>query len=149
MVLVRYTPETQSLVYANAGHIYPMVWSPQIVSVQRDTGHLAVEPDYLKVRGIPLGILPNWKASAGRIALKPGEVLLLTSDGITEATVEPSVSTEQGGTSPVSSMLQQEGLWQMLLQEQMPLNLANLLARIRSHNSIQEDDQTILSLEVL
>jgi serine phosphatase RsbU (regulator of sigma subunit)/FixJ family two-component response regulator len=149
MVLVRYTPETQQLVYANAGHIYPIVWSHHVVSEQIQNGHLAVEPNYLKVRGVPLGILPNWKAAAGSLDLKSGEVLLLTSDGITEAMVEANPSDQNSGTSPSSSMLQQTGLWKLLLQEQAPLDLTNLLARIRSHNSIQEDDQTILSLEVL
>ena len=46
-------------------------------------------------------------------------------------------------------MLQQEGLWQLLIQEPGSINLDNLLAHIRADNPIQEDDQTILSLEVL
>jgi serine phosphatase RsbU (regulator of sigma subunit)/CheY-like chemotaxis protein len=149
MVLVRYTPTTQKLVYANAGHIYPIVWSQKDIVEQRRTGGTEVEPNYLKARGVPLGILPNWKASADTIDLRSGEVLLLTSDGITEATVTTSSSDEDAGLSPSSSMLQQTGLWQLLLQEQAPLDLTHLLAQIRSHNSIQEDDQTILSLEVL
>jgi serine phosphatase RsbU (regulator of sigma subunit) len=74
--------------------------------------------------------------------LKSGDVFLLTSDGITEATVTDEVA---GGRS----MLQQEGLWQLLIQEPGSLNLDNLLAHIRVDNPVQEDDQTILSLEVL
>lgn len=145
MVLARYTPTTQKLVYANAGHIYPLVWSREAIAAQVDPTSTA-EPNYLKVRGIPLGILPNWKAAAGSLDLKSGEVLLLTSDGITEATVQPDATTTSISTPNV--MLQQAGLWQ-LLKEQQPLNLTHLLARIRAHNTIQEDDQTLLSLEVL
>jgi serine phosphatase RsbU (regulator of sigma subunit)/CheY-like chemotaxis protein len=141
MVIARYTPTTKRLVYANAGHIYPMVWSrqPQICEI---------EPTYLKVRGVPLGILPNWTAIAGHIDLHSGEVVLLTSDGITEATIYSENSTcpsKQGE----GSMLRQAGLWQLLLQEGERLDLKQLLAQIQSHNAVQEDDQTILSLEVL
>jgi len=152
MVLARYTPSTRKLVYANAGHIYPLVWSNQVVTASMAGNQLAasIEPSYLKVRGIPLGILPNWKAAAGSMELHSGEVLLLTSDGITEATVT-STSLGNGKGSPASSqaMLQQSGLWNLLLQEQKPLDLSRLLSRIRSQNTIQEDDQTLLSLEVL
>lgn len=151
MVLARYTPSTQKLVYANAGHIYPLVWSRQaLAEMHKPNGaKTAIEPNYLKVRGIPLGILPDWKAAAGTLDLKSGEVLLLTSDGITEATVAPSLPAQEDDMPPSSSMLQQTGLWNLLIQEQSPLDLSHLLARIRSHNTIQEDDQTLLSLEVL
>lgn len=134
MVLARYTPTTQSLVYANAGHIYPMVWSHPATAAQ--------EPNYLKVRGVPLGILPIWKAVSGHLNLNSGDIFLLTSDGITEATVVNSAPN-------ASAMLNQTGLWQLLTQS-TEFDLANLLARIREQTSnVQEDDQTILSLEVL
>ena len=149
MVLARYSPSTCQLVYANAGHIYPLVWSSRNVAAQLAAGEAsAVEPLYLKVRGVPLGILPNWKAASGSVALNPGEVMLLTSDGITEATVA-TAGGNVGTPQTVTAMLQQSGLWQMLMQEHAPLDLSHLLSRIRSHNTIQEDDQTILSLEVL
>lgn len=45
-------------------------------------------------------------------------------------------------------MLHLDGLWQLLQQETQPLSLNKLLARIQTDNHIQEDDQTILSLEV-
>jgi serine phosphatase RsbU (regulator of sigma subunit) len=150
MVLARYTPASRKLVYANAGHIYPLVWSSRTLMAQaKESGSAPVEPNYLKVRGVPLGILPNWKAASGSMELNPGEVLLLTSDGITEATVASETGNGKGEHLTSSSMLKQTGLWQLLIQEQKPLNLSNLLSRIRSQNTIQEDDQTILSLEVL
>jgi serine phosphatase RsbU (regulator of sigma subunit)/CheY-like chemotaxis protein len=150
MVLARYNPATRQLVYANAGHIYPLVWSSRNVAAQvAAQGSSVVEPHYLKVRGVPLGILPNWKAASGSVELNSGEVMLLTSDGITEATVGKAGNGSAGTPPTVTSMLQQAGLWQMLMQEHAPLDLSHLLSRIRSHNTIQEDDQTILSLEVL
>ncbi|HEY9906663.1 MAG TPA: SpoIIE family protein phosphatase [Thermosynechococcaceae cyanobacterium] len=140
MVLARYTPATCQLVYANAGHIYPLVWS------NRPEAPPIVEPNYLTTRWVPLGILPNWQATAGSLELGPGEVLLLTSDGITEATVSDDATQGERSTR---SMLQQAGLWRLLVQEHKPLDLNHLLDRIRSQNKVQEDDQTILSLEVL
>jgi serine phosphatase RsbU (regulator of sigma subunit) len=69
--------------------------------------------------------------------------LLLTSDGITEATV-PS---HRGGNGSCS-MLNQEGLWEYLQQQPADLDLDHLLAYIHLPEGEQEDDQTILSLEV-
>jgi serine phosphatase RsbU (regulator of sigma subunit)/CheY-like chemotaxis protein len=150
MVLARYTPASRKLVYANAGHIYPLVWSSRAVVAQAQGGDGA-EPNYLKVRGVPLGILPNWKAAAGTLDLNSGEILLLTSDGITEATIANTDLEDPSGKNPpiANVMLQQKGLWQLLLQEEQSLDLDHLLARIRAHNVVQEDDQTLLSLEVL
>jgi serine phosphatase RsbU (regulator of sigma subunit)/CheY-like chemotaxis protein len=146
MVVARYTPSTGHLAFANAGHIYPIVWSHSEVKAQAASGKTPAEPNFLKARGIPLGILPVWRGKAGTIELKSGDVFLLTSDGITEA----SVTTEAvPGGEQTRSMLQQEGLWQLLIQEPGSFNLDNLLAHIRADNPVQEDDQTILSLEVL
>jgi serine phosphatase RsbU (regulator of sigma subunit)/CheY-like chemotaxis protein len=150
MVLARYNPITHELVYANAGHIYPLVWAPQLALAGGDstTDHRhaePMEPSYLKVRGVPLGILPNWQAAAGSMTLKSGEILLLTSDGITEATISESAEEAHSSTA----MLQQAGLWKLLTQEKGRLDLSTLLAHIQTHSQIQEDDQTILSLEVL
>ncbi|MGG6269163.1 SpoIIE family protein phosphatase [Leptolyngbya sp. AN03gr2] len=141
MVLARYTPATNQLVYANAGHIYPLVWSKQTIESN-------IEPTYLKVRGVPLGILPDWKAIAGSLTLKDGEIFLLTSDGITEATIQPDKALSRSMDS-AGAMLRQTGLWKLLRQTGERLDLKQLLAQIQAHNAIQEDDQTILSLEVL
>lgn len=151
MVLARYTPETHKLVYANAGHIYPIVWSHRSVVQQQtkpDT-EVSVEPNYLKTRGVPLGILPDWKAKAGILTLNPGEIFLLISDGITEATVKEAMNNSSSEPC-TGSMLGASGLWQLLLQEPVPFDLTHLLACIRERTTnVQEDDQTILSLEVL
>lgn len=146
MVLARYSPATHDLTYANAGHIYPLVWSRELMPSTGQVGSLPThEPNYLKVRGVPLGILPVWRAAAGDLTLNSGEVLLLTSDGITEATVTtPAIEAQSS-----HSMLQQTGLWKLLVQQRGKLNLSELLAGIQSCTPVQEDDQTILCLEVL
>ncbi|MGC1244659.1 MAG: SpoIIE family protein phosphatase, partial [Spirulinaceae cyanobacterium] len=156
MVLARYTPSTNQLAYANAGHIYPMLWSHRTVAEQRKNAskEITVEPNYLQTRGIPLGILKDWKGKAGNSTLEQGDIFLLTSDGITEATVTRSMVNKSNGaadeTIQASSMLNQQGLWQLLLQESDPLNLDELLKHLGEYtNKVQEDDQTILSLEVM
>ncbi|MEB3282781.1 MAG: SpoIIE family protein phosphatase [Lyngbya sp.] len=147
MVLARYTPTTGELIYANAGHIYPLVWSQKMLREQQSDGQsvIKVEPNFLKDRGIPLGILPAWRGKIGNLKLSAGDVFLLTSDGITEATVVQPGSDE----SPTRTMLHQDGLWKLIMQQRGPFNLEDLLASVRESNSIQEDDQTILALEVL
>ncbi len=154
LILACYNPTTHQLAYANAGHIYPLVWASEVATrtLTQPEKSLAVAPEYLKVRGIPLGILPVWQAPCGTITLNSGDILLLVSDGLTEATVSQQTAAIKGvaGSGQTSrSMLRQTGLWQLLLEEPQPLNLDNLLARIQAHNQVQEDDQTILSLEVL
>ncbi|WP_413163848.1 SpoIIE family protein phosphatase [Capilliphycus salinus ALCB114379] len=147
MVLARYTPTTGELIYANAGHIYPLVWSQKMLLEQQSDADSAigVEPNFLKARGIPLGILPAWRGKIGNLKLSAGDVFLLTSDGITEATVVQPGSDE----SPTRTMLHQDGLWKLIMEQKGSLNLEDLLASVRESNSIQEDDQTILALEVL
>lgn len=143
MVIARYTPETKRMVYANSGHIYPMVWHHQ-ESVTQAQNNQTIEPNYLKTRGIPVGILPQWKGKAGELTLNQGDIFLLTSDGITEATVTKKVGDAQNG------MLNQDGLWHLILKEDQGFELTSLLKRFREYtNEIQEDDQTMLSLEVL
>jgi serine phosphatase RsbU (regulator of sigma subunit) len=93
-----------------------------------------------------LGILPKWQAESGRLVLAPGDTLLLSSDGITEARVGKNLDNLP---TNYTSMLNQDGLWQLIKKQPQPLNLKNLLALIQVNNYIQEDDQTILSLEVL
>lgn len=144
MALIRYSHKTGQLVYANAGHVYPIVWPHrQVVAMRERHDEALITPTYLDVRGVPLGILPSWKAAAGELTLSTGDVLLLTSDGITEATVP----IHRGGNGSCS-MLNQEGLWEYLQQQPADLDLDHLLAYIHLPEGEQEDDQTILSLEV-
>lgn len=137
MVLVRYEPTTRHLSYANAGHIYPLAWSPDVF---RDKDY---QPMYLTTRGVPLGILPVWQADAGELSLSPGSTLLLVSDGLTEATVQVNPQTGQ------RTMLRQAGLWQLIQQQPSPLDLDKLLKHIQVGCLEQEDDQTVLLLEVM
>ena len=147
MVLIRYSKQTGQLVYANAGHVYPLVWPHRLMVAQREENNLTsselaqTQPTYLDVRGVPLGILPEWEADSGELSLSAGDVVLLTTDGITEASVHNVISGQ-------CSMLNQEGLWTFLQQQPADLDLDTLLSYVHLPEGEQEDDQTILSLEV-
>jgi serine phosphatase RsbU (regulator of sigma subunit)/CheY-like chemotaxis protein len=143
MVLARFTPSTQEMSYVNAGHLYPIIWAAADLNTTE-------EPEYLTRRGIPLGILPTWKGESGSRTMRSGEFFLLTSDGLTEASVR--VPQAVGAPSePVDQVqLQQSGLWQLLREQHQQFDLKQLLDNIRQHTVVaQEDDQTMLSLEVL
>jgi len=66
--------ETHEIVYANAGHNYPIVIAADGSCRELTDG------------GIVLGILPTVDYADGRLMLAAGEALFLYTDGITEAT---------------------------------------------------------------
>lgn len=175
LAIARYTPSTQVLVYANAGHIFPMLWSTRHSvshSQQSPPDQNGIEPQYLYVRGIPLGIKKHWSAQAETVKLSPGDIFLLASDGLTEARIssdllgaidEPysqslnhrhSTLSSQGhfsgnGLPKNYQMLRQQGLWELLRQQPHALKLDEIVQKIQAHSLSQEDDQTILSMEIL
>jgi serine phosphatase RsbU (regulator of sigma subunit)/CheY-like chemotaxis protein len=175
LAIARYTPSTQTLTYANAGHIFPMLWStraPVHPSGKKLSPPQKIEPQYLDTRGVPLGIKSHWEAGAETLQLSTGDVFLLASDGLTEARISsellnqtdgqhhhgglhlPSMSPEQGydsgnGLPPDYQMLRQQGLWELIKQQPLTLKLDEIVRKIQAHSLSQEDDQTILSMEIL
>jgi sigma-B regulation protein RsbU (phosphoserine phosphatase) len=85
-------PATGRLVYANAGHNPPFVVSSD--------GALAI----LEVSGVPLGILADTQYQAFDETLLPGQVVVLYSDGITEAA---SRSRELFGDDRLAAVLKE------------------------------------------
>lgn len=65
-------PGERCLRYCNAGHHTPFL--------SRDSSNRP-----LNRGGIPLGILPDYDFETGEVALQPGDLVVLYSDGITEA----------------------------------------------------------------
>ena len=72
-IVALYDPETGSVVYANAGH------NPGIV-LRAAGGH-----DLLPAQGTPLGLFPGRTYGSGSLTLAPGDLLVLYTDGVTEA----------------------------------------------------------------
>ena len=70
-------PESGALAFLNAGHNPPLIV------------HSAGTVEQLASGGLPLGIKPDAEYREGRTQLQPGDVLVIYSDGVTEA-VSPS-----------------------------------------------------------
>ena len=66
-------PESGSLSFLNAGHNPPLIV------------HAAGTVEQLASGGLPLGIKPDAEYREGRTQLQPGDVLVIYSDGVTEA----------------------------------------------------------------
>jgi len=78
------------LVYANAGHNYPI-----LVRADGSTQELSDG-------GLVLGIVPNARYDDGRLSVGPGETLFLYTDGVTEAT---DGGDEEYGTERLGQVL--------------------------------------------
>ena len=66
-------PSSHRIDYCNAGHEYPLVF--------RNNGKL----EQLETEGLILGAVEDFSFGEGNTILEPGEILLLYSDGVTEA----------------------------------------------------------------
>ncbi len=74
VVVVRLEADPPHLVYASAGHVEPLLFRAG-----------AQKPRLLPATGLPLGVQPDQPYRVRRLRLRPGDVVLLYSDGVTEA----------------------------------------------------------------
>ncbi len=72
------SPTTHQLVFASAGHVEPLLYRASLAEI---------EP--LQARGTILGIIPEATFGQRTAALERGDVLLLYTDGVTEAMTVP------------------------------------------------------------
>jgi len=74
---------TGRLAFSNAGHL-PPIWYH---AAQRAWGWLeeGIDPNANKVSGLPVGLIPGTNYSQTVVTLKPSDLLVLYTDGITEA----------------------------------------------------------------
>ena len=79
-----YDDASRCLRYANCGHNPPLLL--------RANGEL----ERLGVTATVLGLFKNWKCAVEEVSLRPGDVLLIYTDGITEA---PGLTDEEFGES--------------------------------------------------
>ncbi|HEX9926252.1 MAG TPA: PP2C family protein-serine/threonine phosphatase, partial [Anaerolineae bacterium] len=76
LFLARFDPATGSLIYSNAGHNPPLVVRPQANGS---------EPIWLSPTGSAIGLVETFHINAATVILAPGDLLLLYTDGVTEA----------------------------------------------------------------
>lgn len=70
----QYSEEDKSLVYCNAGHQVPLLWKASMNKLI-----------HLKEGGMPVGLFENEAYSSGSVKLEKGDVLIIYTDGLTEA----------------------------------------------------------------
>ena len=118
---------THELVFANAGHNYPMIL--------RADG--AVEE--LTQGGLVLGIFPGTRYTDGEARLGDGDLLFLYTDGVTEAS---NAQEEEYGTERLLGLLQQS------LDRTAEQVVADVLGAVRSFASASDpgDDITMLAV---
>jgi phosphoserine phosphatase RsbU/P len=120
--------EEKTLRFTSAGHPRPILKNAAGTVTQLDNG------------GAVLGVFPNWKYEDSFVQLVPGDLLVLFTDGITEAA---RANGEQLG---------EEGLIQLVttLTDEPPSKLnAKLLADVKSLCASRlQDDATLLTIEL-
>lgn len=84
-------PETGALNYINAGHNPPLIGRRDGRIEQLDSG------------GFPLGIMPMAEYEQGTLRLDPGEVLVIYSDGVSEAA---NLNGDEFGLERLSQVIQ-------------------------------------------
>jgi PAS domain S-box-containing protein len=119
---------TGRLQYANAGHDLPYVRHAAGVSELRATG-------------MPLGLMPSMSYEEKEITLKPGESILLYSDGLVEA---HSPRREMFGFSRMQGYVREHSEGATLID-----SLLAELEQFTGEDWEQEDDITLLTLQRL
>jgi sigma-B regulation protein RsbU (phosphoserine phosphatase) len=122
-------PARRTLTYLNCGHCEPLLW-------RRATG--AVES--LAGDALPLGILESFGGEARTVSLHPGDVLLIYSDGFTEA---KSAAGQYFGLA----RLQQALCASVHLPAERILDDIGTAVDQFVQNEPQSDDQTIVVLQ--
>jgi serine phosphatase RsbU (regulator of sigma subunit) len=74
MFYLKYYPQSREVAYSNAGHNLPLIWKSRRQEFQT-----------LDAEGLILGIKPEVEYEEKTGQLEPGDVLVLYTDGITEA----------------------------------------------------------------
>ena len=124
-------PKTGELIFSNAGHNPPL-----LVRANGRAEWIGGQP------GLVLGIEPEFVYTASRLLLKPGETLLLYTDGLTEAM---NAADECFGTKPLLALGCAAG-------NDSPLQLTQrVIAAVAAHvgNAEQSDDLALLAVSRL
>ncbi|HEY5908524.1 MAG TPA: PP2C family protein-serine/threonine phosphatase, partial [Vicinamibacteria bacterium] len=124
-----YDDAARVLRYANCGHNPPIALS------------LGGTCTRLPSNAPAMGLLENWRAATGTVAIAPGEVLLLFSDGVTEA-----------GRSRSDEFGEGRLLEALRSRRRLPMDelLPSLVGAVEAHAGVaHEDDLTLVGLRGL
>lgn len=131
LVLGRLDPTAGEFSYVNCGHCEPILW-------QREGGCL----EYLAGDGLPLGIMEELETTERAVRLRPGDVLVIYSDGFSEA---KAASGERFGVPRLA-----EALGPMAhLPAQAILDEIGMAVDRFVLQEAQSDDQTIMVIRAV
>jgi sigma-B regulation protein RsbU (phosphoserine phosphatase) len=123
------------LAFSNAGHLPPLWYH----AAQKAWGWLEEGTEAKKVSGLPVGLIPGTDYSQTVVTLKPSDLLVLYTDGITEA------GNETGNELGREQLLE----WARQAPVDSPRALGeDLLQRLEAfRGTIRNDDETLLVLQ--
>ena len=123
------------LAFSNAGHLPPLWYH----AAQRAWGWLEEGTEAKKVSGLPVGLIPGTEYSQTVVTLDPSDLLVLYTDGITEA------GNETGQELGREQLLE----WARQAPVDSPRALGEeLLQRLESfRGKVRNDDETLLVLQ--
>ncbi len=123
------------LAFSNAGHLPPLWYH----AAQNVWGWLEEGNEAKKVSGLPVGLIPGTEYSQTVVALDPGDILVLYTDGITEA------GSRAGHELGRDAFLD----WAREAPTGSPSELGqNLLQRLEQFRAdSKDDDETLLILQ--
>lgn len=123
-------PNSKKFAYVNAGHNFPFLMNKDGAFKTLETG------------GVVLGMLPNCPYDKDELQLNPGDILLIYSDGVTEA------------ENQMEQLFGEEQL-QMCIRENQDRNAEQILANINqaikafSGPKDQDDDITMIVIKAM
>ncbi|MBI5838233.1 MAG: SpoIIE family protein phosphatase [Candidatus Eisenbacteria bacterium] len=121
---------TSTLRYCNAGHNFPVLLRAGGAMERLETG------------GLPLAVMADWKYEEGSVRLESGDVLLLYSDGVSEA--EDAKGRMFGEEAVESALRRMAGLPASEIVSQLLRSVQRFAA-----GAPQADDQTVVVLRAL
>jgi phosphoserine phosphatase RsbU/P len=130
LFFARYDDETRRLRYINCGHTPPFLLRAG-GSVER-----------LDPTAMVIGLVTDWTAGEGEVQLAPGDVLVIVSDGVTEAGMDGD--DEEFGESRLVDLLQANR------NETPPVLIERVIDAVRDFSSVaQGDDITVVAIQAL
>lgn len=131
-ILARYEPDARRFAYARAGH------PPALLMAPADEGMHVARLD--QVGGIPLGVMQDAEYEEHTLELRPGQTVVLYTDGISEALAPDGAMFEVAGIE--HSLTECSGAPDCVIN--------HVTAALDAHQGGQRpaDDQTILVMRV-
>ena len=133
-----YDPRTRLLVYVNAGHNPPLLHSPGAPARQLDEG------------GLLLGVEPAARYRQGQAILSPGDLVLMYTDGVTEARGAQGSSGGAGGLDDEYGLARLERILPELDSAPLERALDSIERDVRDFTGreVLDDDFTLLAVRV-